>query len=132
MNLNDVVNPIYQAADQSVTLKVKDSTGAAYDLSGASKLVVALYYLDKTILAKYSMNVGAGYKTLDMTNAATGQLALKIETVDTITAQEGKVYAEIRAQLPDVTYEDSQYDLIGEGIYIGEVVKSITSTLTLP
>ncbi len=128
----DIINPILQAADQQIQLTVTDSSGAAYDMSSASKLIVAVYYEDGTLLQKYSKNSAAGWSVLDVTSASSGILKFKIETGDTITAPPGKVFAEVRIQTADVSYEDGYYDLLGQGIYIGEIVQSITSTLTLP
>lgn len=127
-----IINKILQKSDVNVTLIVKDASGALYDLSGASKLGVIVYYQGHTVLQKYSMNSSSGWKDLDVTSAADGELSFKLESDDTDNANEGKIYAEIWAQFPDVDYEDSMYDLLGNDIYIGEIVKSNSSGLTLP
>lgn len=128
----DIENPILQGADIDVELEVRDADNALYDLSGATKLAVVLMYEDYTILEKYSKNASAGWKVLDVTNAATGKLAFKIESAETLDAVEGKIFAEIKARFPDVDYADGYYDMLGQGIYIGEIVKSVTNSLTIP
>lgn len=128
----DIENPILQGADIDVELEVRDADNALYDLSGATKLAVVLMYEDYTILAKYSKNASSGWKELDVTDAATGKLAFKIESAETLDAVEGKIFAEIKARFPDVDYADSYYDMLGQGIYIGEIVKSVTNSLTIP
>lgn len=127
----DIENPILQGADQDVEITVRDADNAVYDMSGATKLAVVLMYEDYTILAKYSKNASAGWKTLDVTNAATGKLAFKIESSETLDALEGKIFAEVKARFPDVDYEDGYNDLLGQ-FYIGEIVKSVTNPLTIP
>ena len=128
----EIVNPIYQGADQDITLQVKDATGANYDLSAAVKMAVFIYYLGGSIFAKYSMNAGSGYKDLDITDADDGKLYLKIESGETKTASAGKLYAEIRAQFSNVDYDDGAFDLIGGRIYIGEIIESVSGNITLP
>lgn len=127
----DIENPILQGADQDIEIDILDAAGAAYDLSGATKLAVLIIYEDNTILQKYSKNSASGWKDLDVTDAATGKLVFKIESDDTEAAVEGKLFAEIRARIPDVDYEDGYYDLLGQK-YIGEIVKSASSGITIP
>lgn len=128
----EIINPIYQGADQDITLQVKDATGAAYDLSTAVKLVVFLHYLGGNVFAKYSMNAASGYKDLDVTDADDGKLYFKIESGETKTAKPGKIYAEMRAQFSNVDYDDGAFDLIGGGIYMGEIIASVSGNITLP
>lgn len=128
----DIDNPILQGADQEIELEIRDADNALYDLSGATKLAVILMYADYTVFQKYSKNSSAGWSVLDVTNAATGKLVFKIESADTLNALEGKLYVEIKARFPDVDYADGYYDLLGAGIYIGEIVKSVTNALTIP
>lgn len=130
--MREIVNPIYQGADQDITLVTKDSDGSLYDFSGADRLVVVVYYQGNEVLQKYSMNASAGWKTLDVTNAADGELSFKLQTSDTKNAKAGKIYAEIRAQFPDVDYDDNYFDLLGRDIYLGEIVESASGNLTLP
>lgn len=127
-----VINPIRQGADQDITLLVKDSTGAVYDMSSAAKLVVILYYLGGTILAQYSMNSDVDWKDLDVTDFDIGKLYLKLETSETEDANPGKIFAEIRMQTADVDYEDGYFDLIGNGIYVGEIVEAVSANIVMP
>lgn len=127
----EIENPILQGADQDVEITVRDADNAVYDMSGATKLAVVLMYEDYTILAKYSKNASAGWKDLDVIDAATGKLAFKIESSETLDALEGRIYAEVKARFPDVDYEDGYNDLLGQ-FYIGEIVKSVTNPLTIP
>lgn len=125
-------NIIYQGQDQEVTIQAIGDDGNPIDMSTADNIGVIVAYKDGTVLTKFSMNAGSGWKDLDVSEADEGKVTFKVETDVTTDAREGDIYAEIKYKIPNVDYEDGLFDGHIPLTYIGTIQKSLFNDVTVP
>ncbi len=124
---------VAKGADQLFTLLVTDNAETAIDLSVFEKIFIVLYYRDRSILQKFSVTTETGYNGAEIGGADNNELSFRLLTIDTNLAKEEIVLYEIRALKEDSgSTDDSIFDSIVTDQYLCTIVKSITSTITLP
>lgn len=129
--MNDIEVP--QGSDKTFEIICKDVNDNVVDFTvGYQNIVVLVLNKDGSVLDKWSRTATAGWITLDVTDQNVGKLLIKLLTATTKTALPGKKYLEVRAQKTDATVGDGAYDSIVVGRYVCTIVKSVTSTITLP
>lgn len=125
---------IAKGADLAVKITLNDETGAPIDATLLSKLIVSVNHSNGTQIAKFSMNVPAtGYEPIDMTNAAVGEILIKLLSVHTNAATPGKLVYEVHGQYTAGSIsDDGVLDIIRTNVYLCTIIKSVTGTVTLP
>jgi len=122
---------IIQGADREITFTVTDSADVAIDLTTLAGYIVILYYKDDVEIQRYSREAKEGFKSLVQTDAANGIFDIKFQSEDTSKLRIGEeVFAEVKVETADVTYDDNTKHDPDTGILIAEVVKSQTEQYT--
>lgn len=133
MNCENIIE-IAKGADLSVKITLNDESGSPIDATLLNKLIVCVNHYNSTQIAKFSMNVPAtGYEPIDMINAATGEILIKLLSTHTNAAPEGKLFYEVHGQYTSSSIsDDGVLDIIRTNVYLCTIIKSVTGTLTLP
>ncbi|OFY87837.1 MAG: hypothetical protein A3F72_02910 [Bacteroidetes bacterium RIFCSPLOWO2_12_FULL_35_15] len=131
--MNEREEIVYRNEDKTFRLTVKNALGAPLDFSiGYNNIVIVIYNQDNSVFQKYSRTVSAGWKSIDVTDQATGILIIAIDSTDTKTGSLSKKNIEVLVRKTDAgVTDDSKYDSITKK-YLFTLKDSITSTLTLP
>ncbi len=130
----DNIIEIAKGADLAVKITLNDENGDPIDATLLSKLIVSVNHSNGTQIAKFSMNVPAtGYEPIDMANAAVGEILIKLLSVHTNAAPEGKLVYEVHGQYTAGSIsDDGVLDIIRTNVYLCTIIKSVTGTVTLP
>lgn len=133
MNCENTIE-IAKGADLAVKITLNDETGAPIDASLLSKLIVSVNHANGSNIANFSMNVPApSYEPIDMTNAATGEILIKLLSSHTNASPEGKLYYEVHGQYTAGSIsDDGVLDIIRTNVYLCTIIKSVTGATTLP
>jgi hypothetical protein len=117
-------NFINKGADVVFEIDVTDDAGAPIDLYALGLLTfLVLYYKNKKILKRFSFPVGAGIDgtyvdfNSDSTDLQNGKLLFALNSEDTITADSGDVFYELRLSASDVAKADGYSDKLVNDIY---------------
>lgn len=125
--------PIPRGSDQTFEIVIKSENNSLIDLSGGySNVIIAVYNADKTVLDKFSIVSGAGYKSIDTTYQSSGKLSFTLESDITGDASLGKKYIEVHVKKTDSDLGDGNYDMKVNGKYLCTITESITNNLTEP
>ena len=119
---------IYKGSDQAIEIPLEDQDGNAInpntDLIG---LVIILYYDKGALLNKYSLNAKNNYDPITVNNASKGLVEVKLQSAVTNTAKEGLIYAEVKAQEDNTSYQSNTFDMVDAGIEVGEIVTALSN-----
>ena len=115
---------------------IKKSTRKPIDLSLFDGYGVIMYYdLDKTVIAKYSVNEVAGWNSddINVTDEASGKIIINFQRALSITGRAEKaVYGQIVAQYTDPDFEGTQFRDIVDPFYMFHFKRGgITTTVDM-
>lgn len=124
--------PVYRFEDKTFKISLKDSNGAAIDLSvGYDNIVIFIYNADKTILEKYSSVTTAGWQDIGIALQNLGIVTILLDSETNADAALGKKYIEVLVRKTDANVPDNKYDTIAEK-YLFTLKDSRSSEVTLP
>jgi hypothetical protein len=123
---------VYKGQDCNVQISLFDQAGNLIDGS-PFKIGVFVKHSNGTLIAKFSKNTGTGYNVMDTSNEAAGVVTIKLLSVHTNAAPEGKLFYETKLQVADSSStDDSVLDLISSPTYCCTIVKSESGSISLP
>lgn len=127
------IEEVAKGADLSVKITLKDETGNTIDATLLSKLIVKVTHVNGTEIVKFSKNAATGWQTIDMTNAAAGEILIKLLSSHTLAAPEGRLNYEVHGQYTEGSIsDDGVLDIKRPGNYLCTIIKSTTVGETLP
>jgi hypothetical protein len=127
---NEIV--VYRFEDKTFKLKIRDAVGALIDFStGYDNIVIIIYNADRTVLQQYSRTTTVGWKAIDVTNQASGEFSVVLESADTESATLQKKYIEVLVRKTSGLVAGGKYDTISSK-YLFTLKDSISSAVTLP
>lgn len=124
---------VAKGADLSVKITLNDETGTPIDATLLSKLIVKVTHSNGTEVVKFSKNTGTGFELIDMTNAAAGEILIKLLSAHTLAAPLGRLNYEVHGQYTEGSIsDDGVLDIKRPGNYLCTIIESTTVGITLP
>jgi len=127
-----ITDLIIQGGDYELDFVISDDAGTAIDLTTLAGYIVILYLKDKnnTVLQQYSRQTKPGFKSLTETDATNGKFQVKLQSADTKTGREEIIFAEVKIETADVTFDDNTLHNPDTGIVVATLVQSQTEQYT--
>lgn len=125
---------VAKGQDIEFKFEIKNSAGAAINLSTCDRLFIIVHYADGTILDKFAKPTQSGWKdvTGSGANYTAGICYARLLTSVTGPAKEGKVYVETRVKVLNTdSIDDNQADYIDQR-YLCTIKNTVSSGLVLP
>lgn len=126
---------ILRGQDCNCNLEVRDFGGTLIDITYFSKVAVWVKHATGQVIGKFTNNATppTGYNIIEMANASSGILTIRLLSVHTMAGPAGKLFYEVHLQTTDAqSTDDSNLDLITKEQYLCDLKDSLTGGLTLP
>lgn len=107
--------------DTTILFTIQDVNGNPIDINNCPEIVVAVYQKRETVLSTYKKTLS----TVDVLDAANGQVAVYVTKKVTSKTLEGRLYAEIAVDVTNTSYPDNKKRSIITKIIVGDIVTSV-------
>lgn len=122
---------IIKGVDKEIEFTILDSADNPINIAGLLGAVVILYYNETKKLVKYSINSKIGFEDIitgyDDVN---GKLKVLLQSEITKNAEVGKIYAELKIQTTNASYENNTFNSAVKGLFIGLITDGTTKNIT--
>ena len=125
---------ILKGEDRQIDFVFTKADATALNLTtDITNLVIWLYASEreKIVLAKYAISAVAEHSITDLvvTDAAAGELYIKLQADKTRLARLGNLYCEVKVRFANVDYSNNTFDSILNDYVIAQVKDSLTGSL---